>query len=246
MKIMVIGDIHGESIWKKFGDIEQLLQSNIFETEYDKYIFLGDYVDSFRITSEKIIQNFHDILRLKKNYPGKVVLLIGNHDIQYFLEPFHKFSSEYRCSGYRPEYHLTLYELYQENKDLFQAAYQVDNYLFTHAGVSERWYKEVYKMSSQIEEYGYENYADLIDREFMYCNHTIFAVGFSRGGSYNVGGPLWADKSETYENHLIGIHQIVGHTHCKQIEKNSSDVNSSITYCDVLQSKHPEPLILEI
>ena len=74
MRILVIGDIHAETSWKKFADIEQLLQSNVFETEYNKYIFLGDYFDSFKITTDKMKRNFYDIIRLKKNYPDKVVL----------------------------------------------------------------------------------------------------------------------------------------------------------------------------
>lgn len=246
MKILVIGDIHGESIWKKFGDIEQLLQSNIFETEYDKYVFLGDYFDSFKVSSPKILERFHDVLRLKKNYPDKVVLLLGNHDTQYFLWPAHLGNNPYGCSGYRPEYHLTLNEIYLKEQDLFQAAYQVKNYLFTHAGVSEAWYTQVYKMSKQVEEEGYTDMADLINKEFKYRNRSLFAVGFSRGGMYAKSGPFWADKSETILNHTVGLHQIVGHTSLKEIEKHSADSESSITYCDVLQSRYPEPLILEI
>ena len=50
---------------------------------YDKVVFLGDYVDSFTISNIASYENLKDIIRLKKRDPNKVVLLLGNHDIQY-------------------------------------------------------------------------------------------------------------------------------------------------------------------
>ena len=49
MKIVVVGDIHGHNSWKK-----------ILETEeaWNKVIFLGDYVDSFTVSSKEQRDNF--------------------------------------------------------------------------------------------------------------------------------------------------------------------------------------------
>lgn len=243
MRILVIGDIHAEISWKKFADIEQLLQSNVFETEYNKYIFLGDYFDSFKITTDKMKRNFYDIIRLKKNYPDKVVLLLGNHELHYFMVPYVA-TNNYLCTGYRSEIHVDAYEFYKENSNLFQAAYQIDNYLFTHAGVSEGWFRDIFKIPQGHPET--KTIAELLNEAFETRDSRLFAVGFSRGGLYQYGGPFWADKSETAMFPLFGYQQVVGHSHVDRISRIEKNETTSITFCDVLQSKNPEPYILEI
>lgn len=73
-KIIVIGDIHGRNTWMDV--INQ-------EVTYDKVIFLGDYFDSKEIFPRQWIDNFKEIVQLKRNNPDGVVLLIGNHDYHY-------------------------------------------------------------------------------------------------------------------------------------------------------------------
>ena len=243
MKVLVIGDVHGEASCKKFADIEQLLQSNVFETEYDKYIFLGDYFDSYKITTDKIKRNFYDIVRLKRNYPDKVVLLLGNHELHYFMVPYVA-NNNYLCTGYRSEVHVDAYEFYRANSDLFQVAYQIDNYIFTHAGISEGWFRDIFKIPQGHPET--KTIAELLNEAFEIRDSRLFAVGQSRGGVHPYGGPFWADKSETSLFPLYGYHQVVGHTHVKDIITITKNENTSITYCDVLQSKNPKPYILEI
>ena len=53
--------------------------------EHDRFIFMGDYVDSPDIDNLSMKKNLMDIIGLKKKYPDKVVLLWGNHDIHYLL-----------------------------------------------------------------------------------------------------------------------------------------------------------------
>ena len=74
MKILILGDIHGRTIWK-----------DIIEKESpDKVIFLGDYVSTHdNISSETQIANLNDILDYKEANSSKVILLRGNHDIQH-------------------------------------------------------------------------------------------------------------------------------------------------------------------
>ena len=75
MKKLVLGDIHGRTIWK-----------DIIEKENpDKVIFLGDYVTTHEgISSEAQIANLEDILSYKKSNPNDVILLRGNHKINKF------------------------------------------------------------------------------------------------------------------------------------------------------------------
>ena len=70
MKVLILGDIHGRTIWK-----------DIIEKESpDKVIFLGDYVSTHdNISSETQIANLNDILDYKEANSSKVILLRGNH-----------------------------------------------------------------------------------------------------------------------------------------------------------------------
>ena len=100
MLIGTIGDIHGRTSWKEM----------IKNDKVEKWIFLGDYCDSFDISDEKIKENLIDIINFKKAFPDKVVLLLGNHDVMYYNPPADIFN--YRCSGYRPQMHFDLYDTF--------------------------------------------------------------------------------------------------------------------------------------
>lgn len=238
MKIGIIGDLHCSSIWKMF-------VTN--HTDIEKWIFIGDYVDSFELTDNEMINNLADIIQYKKDNTDRVVLLLGNHDIQYRYFP------DYRCSGFRAGIQPTITHLFQENKNLFQIAYQYKNYLFTHAGVSTKWYKWMKDIFQEIDEKFFpENLAESIN----FINDTkdawfLHSVGQKRGGMRGFyGGPTWADKDETMEGIIPNYHQVVGHTPHKEITKVTKFMgreleDRSITYIDVLR-KEQEFLTLEI
>jgi len=228
MRIQAIPDLHSKSIWKELVDLT-----------CDKIIFLGDYVDDYPpTTDEQIITNLLDVIQFKKDNPDKVILLLGNHDEQYF-------NNYTGCSGYRISYAATLKSIFEENRDLFQIAYQEQNYIWTHAGISEDWYKIFLKEVKVLPE---GNIADELNGVFKSSDvDLITCVGRTRGGWAPYGGPIWADKSETYDYHfhgVIGYHQIVGHSKVPHILKKEIG-NSSITYCDCLDYKE-ELLTIEI
>ena len=73
MKIVVLGDIHGLTVWKDIIDKEQP----------DQLIFLGDYVSSHEGISESDqVSNLLEILRFKDHHP-ETILLRGNQDMQH-------------------------------------------------------------------------------------------------------------------------------------------------------------------
>ena len=79
MECLVVPDVHGRAFWK---DAKNAI------TNVDKVIFLGDYLDPYRhegITFEDAVMEFEDILAFKEDYPDKVVLLLGNHEILNLL-----------------------------------------------------------------------------------------------------------------------------------------------------------------
>lgn len=67
LKVAVIADIHGRDFWKKAK-----------EKEYDKVIFLGDYLDSYTISPTKQKDNLFEIYEWWKN-DKRVKCLIANH-----------------------------------------------------------------------------------------------------------------------------------------------------------------------
>lgn len=219
MRILTIGDIHGRSVWEK-----------LVNDKFDKIVFIGDYVDSFTIYDSYIISNLLNILQFKKDNPDVVELLWGNHELQYLFR-----YSEYGCSGFRENIYLTLHQIFNENKHLLNVAFQIDNYLWTHAGVTSKWYERFLEISNPNLE---GTLADKLNMTFNSSKEWVITeVGKARGGTSYYGGPLWADKSELDRHPLSGYNQIVGHTKSKGIqtvEFYETDNKYTLTYCDCL------------
>jgi len=216
MIIGSIGDVHGRSSWKN------MIKTKIVE----KWIFLGDYLDSFDKTNEEIQHNFLDIIEFKKQNPDNVILLLGNHDVQYYHHPSQ--IGEFRCSGYRPEAHFDLYEIFNKNKELFQFAYSYKNHLWTHAGVQHSWFINVFKGDTSK-----DIAMQLNEPSDRIQYNALFDVGHLRGGRCNTGGPLWCDFNEL-KKPLKNVNQVVGHTHRKDIYQYVNKVyNASVYFIDV-------------
>ncbi|QHT66408.1 metallophosphoesterase [Rhodocytophaga rosea] len=223
MKIIAIGDIHGKSVW---------IRASQDNKEADLVIFLGDYVDG-SLSNQEIYDNLHTILEIKKLMPEKVILLIGNHDLQYFYYP------AYRCSGFRAEAQPALSALFTENKDLFSVAYQYKNYLFTHAGISGRWFEtHQEKLTAAGLTETKENLAQVLNEiNQTLARGMLHRVSMYRGGLHASGGITWADKKETMNDPFPGFHQVVGHSRVKEITRidfSATFADTSITYTDCL------------
>lgn len=224
MKLLTISDLHGRSVWQE-ADIDQ----------YDRVIFLGDYTDSHVFDDETIYRNLLNIIWLKHQNPHKVVLLIGNHDAQYLHFPY------YRCSGFRERAQGQLSSLFSMNASLFQIAHQERDYLFSHAGVTKKWLAHfLVKIGSESNECKSAcNLAGLLNEAHgreMRFRDLLFDVGPKRGGVQAFGGPIWADRSETSADFLMGFRQVVGHTPVFDFSTIYGG-SGSITYTDVLQTK---------
>lgn len=234
IKVLTIPDIHGKSIWKEFSDLKMLWQFENIATEYDYYVFVGDYTDSWKESNTQIYNNLLEVIELKKKYPEKVILLLGNHDLPYMF----KYDSTFGCTGHRPEMYWDLHELFNKNRDLFQVSFQIENYIWTHAGISQWWYNKLIN-PEKLKEYksisNYLNYMNFSD---------LCMVGKTRGGYYHTGGPFWCDQSELKQFNrpdlgmipLKGFHQIVGHSRHK-LEIFKVNENTSITFTDCLDEE---------
>ena len=191
MKILINPDIHGRVFWK---------YSTEHKDEFDKIIFLGDYLDAYSpdlLLKEE--DNFKEIIQFKKDNPDKVILLLGNHDCHYIN------SKILHSSRYNPFKASIYHKLFNDNLDLFQLIYIYDKYLFSHAGVYEEWLK----MCDL-------NLDDLINYDLDKLASYLNILDYYRGGYGNVGSCIWADirDSET-EKLLKGYYHIFGHTQLK-------------------------------
>ena len=270
--ILTIGDIHGRDSWKEIifgGNTEfffwkQAVEEGYldhegkykFQVDWDKIIFVGDYVDSYDISDRTILENLEDIVLFAKTYPDLVVLLLGNHDIQYIVP------NEW-CSGHRSQMKFDLGEIFTKNETLFRIAY-LDEFeseykgnphtirtLWTHAGVSFGWYRELlrdlknpkFKYKQVFE--GYEDWKidQLINMAWDCRLSNIYNVDATSGGGSLYAGPLWIRPHILNDMPLEGYDQVMGHTPQADIyqfvypglEVESNPLKQNIlTYVDVL------------
>ena len=191
MKILINPDIHGRVFWKY--SIEH-------KDEFDKIIFLGDYLDAYSpdlLLKEE--DNFKEIIQFKKDNPDKVILLLGNHDCHYINDKI------YEASRYNSFKHDSYQKLFLDNIDSFQLIYIYDKYLFSHAGVYQKW-MDLNKLTLK----------DLLDCDLDKLSKSLNWIDYFRGGFYDVGSCIWADiRDSGTEKLLKGYYHIFGHTQLK-------------------------------
>ena len=138
-KILIIPDVHGRSFWR----------SAVASGDYDKIIFLGDYVDPYpdeRIGELTALHGLMDIIDFYDRHPDQVVLLLGNHDLHYLSPYYHEMCP---CDRYDEKHSDVLHLLFTKG-DRFNLAHEEtigsQKYLFTHAGVNQPWLKRNLKV----------------------------------------------------------------------------------------------------
>lgn len=228
MKILTVGDIHGSDIWKK-----------INFKDYDLVIFIGDYFDSFIYFPKEEIKNFLELVYTARQ-TNNIIFLIGNHDIQYFLY-YSKLKDKIKCSGFKEEKVNPIIEIYNENKHLFKSSFQIDNFIWSHAGISKGYFNKLIELNKINDTFSIaENLNLLYDNE----DEIISCVSKKRGGLDLFGSHFWSDISETYFDSLEGYNQIVGHSKVKFITTRNINQNTTITYVDCLHNEN-EFLLLD-
>jgi hypothetical protein len=188
-----------------------------------RYLFLGDYLDPYQpIPQKELIQNLHRIILMKQELPNDIILLLGNHDLHYFASDM-PYSSRFDPSIARP-----VAKLFLENMHLFQYAFQEEDRIFTHAGISHRWFTEDFMGNLN------ENIAAQLNHPKDEQIPAICRSGEARGGlPGTIGGIFWADRSELKEP-LPGFRQFAGHNRVPDILVHESN-GGQITFCDCLR-----------
>jgi len=212
MKTVIIGDVHGRSLWKLITNQEQ---------DADRIIFIGDYFDSFDISGVEQIQNFKEIIEYKKTSGKEVIMLIGNHDHHYYPEVGYTGTSGYQ-KGIAP----SITQVIDENRQYLQMAYSFNKFLFTHAGVSPTF------MDGEFGEEGWvkDNVVELLNDLFKYKPKSFEFNGVDASGDNTYQTPIWIrprSLMSVNKKHNKGLKkdyiQIVGHTQMRRLDLEGSD-----------------------
>ena len=227
MKTVVIGDIHGRSVWKLIYEMEKP----------DRLIFIGDYFDSFDIKGADQLTNFQDIIAFKESNACEVIMLIGNHDYHYFPE-----IGDVGTSGYQKLLAPSIQYVVDQNRNHLRMAYQMDEFLFTHAGVSSKFMDSIFGKG----DWKVENIAIDLNEMFKYKPKTFeFGMAISVDqwyidpyGDNEEQSSIWIrPKSlmranrDTLRKQVI---QAVGHTQVEKVDVEAHSTGSRYWFIDCL------------
>lgn len=231
MKVLCVGDIHAKP-WVVHA-VEKL------KDDYDRIIFLGDYVDDWSVPPELSYDALKSVCEFYAANKSKVIMLRGNHD---FSEYYGYRKREFACSGLNyATYKLCapLYDKYwKEMVSVWTIPGNPDDpqtdYWFSHAGITSGWYKE---WSEYWDGLSSEQKAksSLLDTEELFSQ-----AGMSRGGASLNPSPIWADREELVRSPKAFINQVVGHTPGKTVTchefKNGDGSKNRLFFCDTFST----------
>ena len=217
IKWLIIPDVHGREFWR------EPVKFTLAATNAN-IVFLGDYHDpyphewDYDVDCEsRSVKNFKEIIDLKKKYPDRVVLLIGNHDCGYAIgDDICSSRMDHRNRG-------ELEKIFQENRDLFQLAAECDiagrHIVFSHAGILKGWVRMVWG-----EEETAEPTFNVVDQLNQAWSEDQWAVLNALGdydryrgwGGFQYGSPVWSDirswvrvtPEETFGFNIVGHTQL--------------------------------------
>ena len=239
-KTIILGDVHGRDQWKQI--VAQ-------EKDADKFVFLGDYFDSFDISGVIQMHNFKEIVEFKETSGKEVIMLIGNHDYHYFPE-----ITDSSTSGYQTRMAPVIKQLIAEKREHLQVAHRIGEFVFTHAGISSEW------LDDTVIDWTEENMVDKINELFKYTplsldyrSFKMFSAtewaGASGYGNETYQGPMWirprslmSVNKDTLRKKII---QVVGHTYQNEIDKEGKATGGRYYFVDVQETSQEYMIITD-
>lgn len=180
MSAIIIPDIHQKTGWKMIKKSADM---------FDKIFFVGDYYDHHgdaEVQDEEAVKNFLEIIEFKKQYPDKVFLCIGNHELHY-LEGFDA------VSNFQSRNYGIFRKALEDNLEYLNVAYEYEDYVISHAGVSAKWYERWLKVA-QNKNYPHEGTPlEIINGWFNLYKKTLNEIKeMGANGVWNVNeDPCW-------------------------------------------------------
>jgi hypothetical protein len=230
MKTIILGDIHGRKIW----------QSIIHKhTDVIRVIFLGDYFDNIQIPYIEQIENFENIIQFKEHSGIEVILIIGNHDHQYFPDVIDK-----NIQKFKIESSQSFIKVLSENRHHLQMAFQFGEILCTHAGVGKSFLdRELGSGNWQA-----NNIATELNKLFKINPKGFNFNGFDPTGDDLGQSNIWIRPvslmldSASLKGKII---QVVGHTRMPEIPTPEKMGNGRYYFIDTLWSSYQYLLVDE-
>lgn len=252
IQILLIPDVHGRHFWE--GPVKETL-----ENTDAKIVFLGDYLDvypqeftetyGFKLGAytqdnwDKIskllddtVAMFEEIIELKRQYPDRITLLVGNHDCGYAV-------GTKVCEVRRDKRNARkICKLFDDNWELFKLADEAriagKHFIFSHAGINKTYAERCFdnvnedNVVSLFNEAWFENNWGIMDSLRQYSDFRGWG-----GGDY--GSLVWADAREWFQEQYMSEvkneaygYAVVGHTHLSEpyFEKNMAFIDTAETY----------------
>ena len=233
MRILCVGDVHNKpEIFKKALQIAD-------KESCDKVLLMGDYLDDFGDTPETTFDTINELNKTLED--PRVIALIGNHELSYL--------EDQRCPGWSSAKRF-LVDTYLPRRKL-ALSYQESNWLFTHAGLTGRWWKYANRLNitpgnkqepTYVQQEHGESYSEWLNRYWDTYPGIYKSIGKERGG-FGIGSPLWADWDELTKHNIPGINQVVGHTPGDSVRH--KDHNGDQLFCvDVWSNGGPGGFLL--
>lgn len=239
MKILIIPDQHGQSNGLK------VAKEKIDEVDF--VVFLGDFFDNYlhAYRGMKAVENFKDICSFARSNKEKVKLVIGNHDLDNYIY----FG---QCSGFQREWFNEYNKALAENIDLLNIAYEIDGYVFSHAGFSTKWVESLeekeweedfisndyWKSLTVVEKTNYLFHKQFNESGYINRDHnlrdwfTFYRWDMSGYGENPYQSPIWIRPQVLLENAYFNK-QVVGHTeYCVDNYVALKDKESYVLLCD--------------
>lgn len=226
IKYIVFPDIHGRTFWRTAVD-------KYISNPEIKFTFLGDYLDPYPAENiEDPYPELEDIIKYKKEYPDRFILLFGNHDIHYLSEA-RSCRFDYKNSD---KYAKT----FMDNIDLFKVIHtdtiNNKNFCFSHAGIQKMWVDRFDVFDIDLSDFkSLENINEFLsgDSSRRILFGALMTIPYIRGGESSYGSPIWSDVREHIYNYLTKTDeikntvQVFGHT---QLQNNPINLENRM-YC---------------
>ena len=237
MGTLIVGDMHC-----KMSHLMPLVDLSIryIKTGTERVIFLGDYMDDYQVDDESnfsALEVFVEWVEYKRAHGMQIDVLVGNHDLPYFLQRYPFDTSMFLLE----EGEVT--KLLKDKLHV-QAATTVEteegSVLCTHAGLTKTWAgafmgKQAFSVQDATDELNAMLYDDRAD--------YFHQIGYLSGGHNKSSSPLWAGAIELQKDAYPGFFgQIVGHTAVNTIKQIQSESGEMLFFCDTLSVKGGEHL----
>lgn len=195
-----------------------------------KFIFVGDYFDSFNIDMLEQIRNFQNLIEFKNKNFENVELLIGNHDFHYMSQFNKNTESRNGYSGFSAIHKFEIGSLLNNvfNDGLLKVCHIHENLLYSHAGITKTWLEanNIQQSSPTLE--------SEINNLFIHNPerfHFTYGINLSMYGDDINQGPFWIRPNSLKQDRIDYYTQIVGHTYQNEIQ-----IRDNLIFIDVLDT----------